>query len=368
VRRGVKTGALLLFLLTVLCAGIPVLSQEVSASTRIVPSQSSLPDAPEAQVQIDAAPMVQDAATTGSVHGTVVDRDGSVYEGAMIELTQAGVSAKKATSDSNGHFQFTGVAAGAFQLTVSASGFGTQTVSGLVHAGENYEMKPMVLDVTSTTDVRVTASQVEIAQEQLRQEETQRVLGVIPNFYVVYDPNPAPLTAKQKYSLALRSVIDPVSFLGVGFQAGIEQATNAFSGYGQGAQGFAKRYGAGYADAVTNTMIGGAVLASWWKQDPRYYYKGTGTIRSRALYAIAMAVMCKGDNGHWQVAYSGIAGGLAAGGISNLYYPEADQSGAGLTFENLAIGTGESAIQNLIQEFVIRRLTPHVPKFGSQQP
>jgi hypothetical protein len=79
-------------------------------------------------------------------------------------------------------------------------------------------------------------------------------------------------------------------------------------------------------------------------------------------------VMCKGDNGHWQVTYSGLVGGLAAGGISNLYYPAADRSGVGLTFENFAIGTGEGAIQNLIQEFVIRRLTPHVPKYGAQKP
>jgi hypothetical protein len=238
----------------------------------------------------------------------------------------------------------------------------------VLRAGESYEVKAVVLDVTSTTDVRVTASQVEIAQAQLKQEETQRVLGVIPNFYIVYEPNAAPLTTKQKFNLAWKSLVDPVTFLGVGASAGIEQATNSFKGYGQGAEGYGKRFGAGYVDGFTNTMIGGAILASWWKQDPRYFYKGTGTIRSRALYAIAMAVMCKGDNGHWQVTYSGLIGGLAAGGISNLYYPAANRSGVGLTFENFAIGTGEGAIQNLIQEFVIRRLTPHVPKYNSSKP
>jgi len=307
-------------------------------------------------------------AATGSVHGTVVDRDGSVYEGATVQLTQAGASARTVTTDNSGHFQFREVQAGVFLLTVSSSGFGTQTVTGVLHAGESYEAKAVVLDVTSTTDVRVTASQVEIAQEQLKEEETQRVLGVIPNFYVVYEPNAAPLTSKQKFNLAWKSLVDPVTFLGVGASAGIEQATNAFTGYGQGAQGYGKRFGAGYADGFTNTMIGGAILASWWKQDPRYFYKGTGTIRSRALYAIAMAVMCKGDNGKWQVTYSGLVGGLAAGGISNLYYPAADRSGVGLTFENFGIGTAEGAIQNLIQEFVIRKLTPHVPNYGAQKP
>jgi hypothetical protein len=160
-------------------------------------------------------------------------------------------------------------------------------------------------------------------------------------------------------------LIDPVTFLGVGTSSALEQATNSLSGYGQGAQGYAKRYGAGYADGFVNTMIGAGILASWWKQDPRYFQKGTGSIRSRALYAIAMSVVCKGDNGHWQTNYSGIVGGLAAGGISNLYYPAGSRAGVGLTFENALIGTGEGAIQNLIQEFIIRRLTPHVPNYGA---
>jgi len=233
-------------------------------------------------------------------------REGSIDAG--------GASARTATSDSNGQFQFSGVAAGAFQLAVSSSGFGTQTVSGALQAGESHEVKAVVLAVTSTTDVRVNASQVEIAQEQLRQEEKQRVFGVIPNFYIVYDPHAAPLTSKQKFNLAWKSLVDPVTFLGVGASAGIEQATNEFKGYGQGAQGYGKRFGAGYTDGFTNTMIGGAILASWWKQDPRYFQKGTGTVRSRVLYAIAMSVMCKGDNGHWQVTYAAMAGGLASGG------------------------------------------------------
>src|SRR6202042_3601118 len=111
----------------------------------------------------------------------------------------------------------------------------------------------------------------------------------------------------------------------------IQQADNSFSGYGQGAQGYGKRYGAAYADFVTGTFLGSAVLPSVLKQDPRYFYKGTGSTRSRVLYAMANAVICKGDNGHWQADYSGILGALAAGGISNLYYPASSRSGAGLT-------------------------------------
>ena len=84
-------------------------------------------------------------------------------------------------------------------------------------------------------------------------------------------------------------------------------------------------------------------------------------MRSRILYAIANSVICKGDNGRWQANYSNILGNLAAGGISNLYYPANDRDGAGLTFENAAIGIGASAVANLFQEFLIRKLTPKVP-------
>lgn len=151
-----------------------------------------------------------------------------------------------------------------------------------------------------------------------------------------------------------------------GAVAGAEQAGNAFKGYGQGAQGYGKRFGAYYADNFTGNMIGGAILPSVFKQDPRYFYKGTGTITSRTLYAIANTVICKGDNGHWQPDYSGILGDLASGGISNLYYPPSNRSGVDQTFLTVLVVTGEGAVQNLFQEFVVRRrLTPHIPHYAT---
>jgi len=301
----------------------------------------------------------------------VVDRDGSVCEGATVSLTQAGMSAQEprtTTSDSNGKFSFADVRAGSFTLTISTKGFASQVVTGALRAGEDFDAQSIVLAVTSTSEVNVTASQVEIATEQVKEEEQQRVLGVIPNFYVSYSPNPAPLTSKQKFSLAWKTSIDPVTFVVTGIFAGVEQEENTFSGYGQGAEGYAKRYGAGYADGFISTMLGSAILPSWWKQDPRYFYKGTGSTRSRILYAIANSVICKGDNGKWQANYSGIVGGLAAGGISNIYYPASDRDGAKLTFEDAAIGTAESAVQNLIQEFIVKKLTPKIPNYGSGKP
>ena len=213
----------------------------------------------------------------------------------------------------------------------------------------------------NVTDVEVGPSQAEVAEEQIKVEEKQRVLGAIPNFYVSYIPNAAPLTSKQKFKLAWKTVVDPFTFVFVGGAAGVEQAQNHFAEYGQGAQGYAKRFGAGYADTVSGTFIGAAILPSLLKQDPRYFYKGRGSATSRILYAIANSVICKGDNGRWQANYSNILGSLAAGGISNLYYPAQDRNGAGLTFENGALGIGATAVANLFQEFLIRKLTPKIP-------
>ena len=324
------------------------------------------PDAPAVPPQSQSNS--PDTAQTGSIHGVVVDRDGAVYEGVRVTLNLSNATQARTTiSDANGAFQFTGIPPGPFQLTIASPGFKTQTISGTLGSSETFEAPKIILSFASaTTEVEVTASREEIAEAQLKEEEQQRVFGAIPNFYVVYEPNAPPLTSRQKFRLAWRTSIDPITFLAAGAFAGIEQATNEFSGYGQGAQGYAKRFGASYADSFNATMIGSAILPSLLHQDPRYFYKGTGTTRSRALYAIANSVICKSDKGSWQPNYSGILGSLAAGGISNIYYPASDRNGASLTFENLALATAGGAVQNLFQEFVVRKLTPKAKRFPAK--
>jgi len=283
--------------------------------------------------------------------------------GAHVVLTRDDKSPKQEViSGDDGQFSFASIAPGPFQITVTSELFTTQKTSGILHSGESLVLPQIVFALaTEMTQVQVTVPRVEIAAEELKVEEKQRVFGVIPNFYVSYIPNAAPLASKQKFQLAWRSTIDPVNFVLTGAIAGVQQADNTFSGYGQGAQGYAKRYGASYADFAIGTFIGSAILPSLLKQDPRYFYKGTGTVRSRVFYALANSVICKGDNGHWQPNYSSILGSLAAGGISNAYYPAQNRDGAGLTFENALIGIGETAATNLLQEFVIRKLTPNAP-------
>jgi hypothetical protein len=304
----------------------------------------------------------------GSVSGTVVDQSGAVVSGAVIKLT-SGNKSIEVRSDENGQYSFANLTPGPFQLSISAPTFATQTSSGVLQSGQNYLVPRIALTAaTAVTDVEVGIPQVEVAEEQLKVEEQQRVLGVLPNFYVSYIPNAAPLTAKQKFKLATRTVVDPFTFVFVGGAAGVEQAQNHFRGYGQGAEGYGKRFGAGYADTVSGTFIGGAILPALLKQDPRYFYKGTGSMASRFLYAVANAFICKGDNRRWQPNYSNMLGSLAAGGISNLYYPPEDRNGVGLTFENAAIGIGSTAVANLFQEFVIKKLTPKTPHDNPPKP
>src|SRR5206468_10093191 len=183
----------------------------------------------------------------------------------------------------------------------------------------------------------------------------------IASFYVTYVRDAAPLSPKQKFELAWKSTIDPVNFAITGVIAGVQHAQNDFSGYGQGAEGYAKRYGAEYGSTVASTFIGGAVLPTVFKQDPRYFYKGTGTTRSRVLYALANSVICKGDNGHWQPNYSSIAGNLSAGGISNLYYPANDRNGIGTVVGTALIRLGETAVANIFQEFISPKVTRNIP-------
>jgi hypothetical protein len=272
-------------------------------------------------------------------------------------------------SGDDGQFNFGNISPGSFQLTVAAEGFAAQTLSGNLRDGETYNAPRIALTLAiEKTEMRVVIPQVEVAQEQIREEEKQRVLGFVPNFYVSYVPDVAPLSTKQKFELAWKTTLDPVTFVLTGAIAGGEQARDDFKGYGQGAQGYGKRYGAAYADSVTSVFIGSAILPSLLKQDPRYFYKGSGGARSRILYAIANSVICKGDNGRWQANYSNILGSLASGGISNLYYPAQDRSGAGLTFENAAIDIGASAAANLLQEFVLRKFTPNIRNHDPAKP
>jgi hypothetical protein len=311
-----------------------------------------------------------DQQQSGSIRGTVVDQSGARITGALVKLVREGeLSGAEVLSDDNGQFSFSNVAPGPFRLTITSEGLTPQEFSGNMHPGEAY-VTPLIrlIIATQVTEVHVGLTREELADAQIKDQEKQRVFGFIPNFYVSYVPDAAPLTPKHKFGLAWKSATDPVTFAAVGVVAGFDQAGDRWGAYGQGAQGYAKRFGASYGDVFAGTFIGSAILPSVLKQDPRYFYKGRGSKRSRILYALANSVICKGDNGRWQPNYSSVAGNLAAGGISNLYYPANDRNGIGTVVTTAMIRLGETAVANIFQEFFVPKMTPNLPSRGSGQP
>jgi hypothetical protein len=189
------------------------------------------------------------------------------------------------------------------------------------------------------------------ADGELHQEEHQHIFGFIPYYNTVKSADVSPLSPSQKFGLAFRRSIHPLTFVGAGLVAGIGQAEDSFPRYGQGAQGYGKRLGAQYADIFDSNMIGFAILPVILHQDPRYFRLGTGGFRKRALYSLSTAVRAKGDDGQWQPGYSKILGSLAAGGIANLYYPPPNR-GAGLTFQRAAVVTAMRSVGDFFNEFM----------------
>jgi hypothetical protein len=190
----------------------------------------------------------------------------------------------------------------------------------------------------------------EQAKKELEAQEKQHLFGVVPTYNAVNSGKAVPLNAKQKFHLAFTGAITPYQFALTGIVAAIGQAQDSFPEYGQGMEGYAKRFGAGYADTFDGAMLGNALFPALLHQDPRYFRRGEGSFKSRLVYSLGSTVRCRGDNGKWQPNISNLMGNIAAGGISNLYYPESDR-GVGLTFERGLIVTAEGALGAVLLEF-----------------
>ena len=306
-----------------------------------------------------AAGQASNQQAAGSISGGVADQNGGPVSAAFVTLARNGQSVQQALTADNGQFSFANVAPGTYQLTFTAPGFETQSVSVAVQAGQASTAPPVVLALTPVvTSIKVTPPPAEVAQYQLQHEEKQLVLGFIPNYLVTYYPHTAPLSAREKFQLTFKTVFNPFTLgLTTAFVAG-EQKAGMYSGYGTEEKSFTKRFGAAYATLGVGAFVGDALLPSILKQDPRFYYKGSGSIPSRFLYAITRSVICKGDNGHWQPDYSAVLGHFAAGGVANLYLPQQNRNALGTTLENGLIGIGFDAVANVLQEFVLPKLTP----------
>ena len=330
----------------------------------LVSSSQVLPDAPgypDLGGGYQAAPQQG----TASVTGVVLDISEAGVAGATVTLARDGDKDRVLTSEDHGAFQFADLAAGTYHVTISAKGLETFVSDDIVlKAGERRTLPEIALPVANEhAEVNVTVTQSELATAQVKAELQQRVFGVLPNFYSSYIWNAAPLRPKNKIELAFRSLTDPAVFVVTGITAGIQQANGTFDkGYGQGAAGYGRRYGAAYGDIVVGRVVGSAVLPMIFHQDPRYFYLGTGSVGSRAWYAISRTVITRQDNRRAQLNYSHILGSMAAGAVSKLYHP-GGEDGVTLVERNLLIGTGAQAAVNLVREFVLRKVVTKIPVY-----
>ncbi len=332
-----------------------------------------LPDAPDPQVQSagqKAANAVPPPAKSGAekvspdagdVSGTVTDTNGDVIPGATVLMEGSKTPTRlNQSANDNGFFEFKNVAPGdSYRVTVQAEGFEPWVSEPVTLAsGQYFDVSDIKLKLKAEAlSITVVANTEQIATEQVHLEEQQRVLGFIPNFYVVYDSKDAvPLTTKLKFQMAYKVAVDPVSIVGAAALAGMNQAGDT-PNYQQGWKGYGQRFGAAYGDGVTDIMFGGAILPSIFHQDPRYFYQGTGTVKSRLAHALANPFITRGDNGRREINISSMGGDLISSALSNTYYPDSNR-GPSLVFGGFLLSTGEREISSVIQEFVLRKLTP----------
>jgi hypothetical protein len=299
----------------------------------------------------------------GSISGDVTDVDGLVIPDATITVDEpSSSSSQTVTANETGFFVLKNIDPTIpHKIVVSANGFGDWTSPAVtLEPGQALELTDIKLKAATveTTVSAVTAEQM--AVEEVKDAEKQRVFGIIPNFYVSYDKNPVPLTSKLKFELAFRAGTDIASIAGDLFIAGLNQAADT-PDYQQGWKGYGQRFGAAYADSFSNIMIGGGLLPSILHQDPRYFYQGTGTGKSRALHAISAPFICRGDNGKNEVNFSSMGGDLIASSLANTYYPNSNR-GPGLVFSTFFINTGGRIANALVQEFLLRKHTSNSDK------
>ena len=295
--------------------------------------------------------------TIAGVLGTVEDANSDPIPNATVVLRQPGGNRTTATTAEDGSFALHGIAPGiAYQIAISADGFSEWSSSVSAEAGQQMNLGEIKLRVlASERTITVSYSSKEVAAQQLKAEENQRVLGFIPNIFVSYEPHPEPLTTKMKFHLAYKGLTHPTFFAFQALWSGVQQAAD-MTDYRQGARGYGERFGANLASGASEGLFANAILPSLLHQDPRYFYRGSSTRRSRAWHAISAPFVCQGDNGRLQPNYSQWGGSLIAASLSNTYYPSSDR-GPGLVFTNFGTSMGLHVALGLAQEFVLPRFT-----------
>jgi hypothetical protein len=180
--------------------------------------------------------------------------------------------------------------------------------------------------------------------------EDKYIFGVLPN-YRTAEMNAAthPLTPKQKLMIATKdSFAAPLVGLGLGY-AGLYQLEGAHPEFGQGVEGYAKRFGTSYCDQVDGNFMTEGILPILLKQDPRYFRMAEGPKKKRTLYALSRIFVTRTDAGVETVNFSELLGNAAAAGIGLSYYP--DNRNAPDYLINWGTQLGTDATSQVLKEF-----------------
>ena len=194
------------------------------------------------------------------------------------------------------------------------------------------------------------AQQAPPAKSQKLEEEHPRLFWILPTYTVADSKSARPLTARGKLRLFVKDKTDPFTIGWVAFEAGLAQANNDLSGYGQGAAGYGKRFGAGLADETAAGFFGTFLFPSVLHQDPRYYRLGAGSFQKRLGHALIRPILTHKDSGGRAFNWSGLLGSIAASSLSNAYYPE-ENRGVGATFSRVGMSIPFGMIDELVNEF-----------------
>ncbi|MBV8569432.1 MAG: carboxypeptidase regulatory-like domain-containing protein [Acidobacteriaceae bacterium] len=304
------------------------------------------------------------AQASGVIQGKVTDVSGAAIPGAVVTVEGADGNRRTTVTDEDGAFQISSLPVANYNVTISASGLSEWTAANVAASvnPDSNELLAVLQVAPKITSVTVGLPPEEVASYQLDQELKQRALGgALPNYYVTYERHPAPLSPSQKLHFGLKTLLDPATFAAAGITAGIQQERNSYRQFGQGAEGYAKRFGAAYGIAANGLMITSFVANSVFHQDPRYFYSGEGTRAQRAWYAVKSAFLTRGDNGKWQPPYSTVTGMIASAEISQLYLP-GSRTQLTVLGRSFMFRFGGLVGLNLAEEFLLKKVTNNKPR------
>lgn len=219
------------------------------------------------------------------------------------------------------------------------------------NAPQNSQAQP---NAAASKQAEKTAEEKEKEKEKEKaiekQEQSQRVLGLYPQFSVTSRGNAPPLTPGEKFHLFAKSAFDPFEFVLAGIQAGSDQAEDEFPAYGEGMQGFGKRYAADFGDSVSAGFFSNFFWPVMLKEDPRYFRLGHGTFKHRLGYSLAQEFVCHTDKGGRFFNFSNVLGAISSGALSNTYHPQADR-GVALTARGMSFALAYGSLGGLLSEF-----------------